>query len=96
MSKYIGFDVDSNKTVACVVQKDKKDRYSKSVERQMQYFPPSLDVDSNKTVACVVQKDKKDRYSKSVERQMQYFPPSPPHFLAKGPKAENTEEKKML
>jgi len=42
MSKYIGFDVDSNKTVACVVQKDKKDRYSKSVERQMQRLHPLI------------------------------------------------------
>ena len=28
MDKYIGFDVDSKKTVACVVQKGKKDRYT--------------------------------------------------------------------
>jgi len=28
MDKYIGFDIDSKKTVACVVQKGKKDRYT--------------------------------------------------------------------
>jgi len=28
MDKYIGFDVDSKKTVACVVQEGKKDRYT--------------------------------------------------------------------
>jgi len=28
MDKYIGFDIDSNKTVACVVQKGKKDSYT--------------------------------------------------------------------
>ncbi len=28
MDKYIGFDVDSKKTVACVVQKGKKDRFT--------------------------------------------------------------------
>ena len=27
MEKYIGFDIDDKKTVACVVQKNKKDRY---------------------------------------------------------------------
>jgi len=27
MDKYIGFDVDDKKTVACIVQKDKKDIY---------------------------------------------------------------------
>ena len=27
MEKYIGFDIDDKKTVACVVQKGKKDRY---------------------------------------------------------------------
>jgi len=26
MEKYIGFDIDDKKTVACVVQKGKKDR----------------------------------------------------------------------
>jgi len=28
MDKYIGFDIDSKKTVACVVQKGKKDRFT--------------------------------------------------------------------
>ena len=28
MDKYIGFDIDSKKTVACVVQKEKKDIYA--------------------------------------------------------------------
>jgi len=28
MDKYIGFDIDSNKTIACVVQKGKKDMYT--------------------------------------------------------------------
>lgn len=28
MDKYIGFDIDSNKTVACVVEKGKKERYA--------------------------------------------------------------------
>jgi len=28
MEKYIGFDIDSKKTIACVVQKDKKDRFT--------------------------------------------------------------------
>ena len=28
MDKYIGFDIDSNKTVACVVQKGQKDRFT--------------------------------------------------------------------
>ena len=28
MDKYIGFDIDSNKTIACVVQEGKKDRYT--------------------------------------------------------------------
>ncbi len=28
MDKYIGFDIDSKKTVACVVQKGEKDRYT--------------------------------------------------------------------
>ena len=28
MDKYIGFDIDSNKTVACVVEKGKKDRFT--------------------------------------------------------------------
>ena len=28
MDKYIGFDVDSKKTVACVIQKGEKDRYT--------------------------------------------------------------------
>ena len=28
MDKYIGFDIDSKKTVACVVQKGEKDRYA--------------------------------------------------------------------
>jgi hypothetical protein len=28
MDKYIGFDVDSKKTVACVVQKGEKDKYT--------------------------------------------------------------------
>ena len=28
MDKYIGFDIDSKKTIACVVQKDKKDRFT--------------------------------------------------------------------
>ena len=27
MEQYIGFDIDDKKTVACVVQKGKKDRY---------------------------------------------------------------------
>ncbi len=27
MDKYIGFDIDSKKTVACVVQKGERDRY---------------------------------------------------------------------
>ena len=27
-AKYIGFDIDSKKTVACVVQQGQKDRYS--------------------------------------------------------------------
>ena len=26
--KYIGFDIDDNKTVACVVQRGKKDRFA--------------------------------------------------------------------
>jgi len=40
MSKYIGFDVDSKKTVACVVQKGKKDRYTtfETDIEQMQNF----------------------------------------------------------
>ena len=29
MEKYIGFDIDSNKTIACVVQNGEKDRFSK-------------------------------------------------------------------
>lgn len=28
MDKYIGFDIDSNKTVACVVEKGKRERFS--------------------------------------------------------------------
>jgi hypothetical protein len=28
MDKYIGFDIDSKKTVVCVVQKGKKDKYT--------------------------------------------------------------------
>jgi hypothetical protein len=28
MDKYIGFDLDSKKTVACVVQKGEEDRYT--------------------------------------------------------------------
>jgi len=28
MDKYIGFDTDSKKTVACVMQKGKRDRYA--------------------------------------------------------------------
>ena len=28
MDKYIGFDVDSKKTVACVIQKGERDRYT--------------------------------------------------------------------
>jgi len=28
MDKYIGFDIDSNKTIACVMQKGKKDMYT--------------------------------------------------------------------
>ena len=28
MDKYIGFDIDSKKTIACVVQKGKKDRFT--------------------------------------------------------------------
>ena len=28
MDKYIGFDIDSKKTVACIVQKGEKDRYT--------------------------------------------------------------------
>jgi hypothetical protein len=28
MGKYIGFDVDSKKTVACVIQKGERDRYT--------------------------------------------------------------------
>ncbi len=28
MDKYIGFDIDCNKTVACVVQNGKKDLYA--------------------------------------------------------------------
>ena len=28
MDKYIGFDIDSKKTVACVVQKDQKERFT--------------------------------------------------------------------
>ncbi len=28
MGKYIGFDIDSKKTVACVIQKGEKDRYA--------------------------------------------------------------------
>ena len=40
MSKYIGFDVDSKKTVACVVQEGKKDRYTtfETDIEQMQNF----------------------------------------------------------
>jgi hypothetical protein len=29
MDKYIGFDIDSNKTIACVVQNGEKDRFAK-------------------------------------------------------------------
>ncbi|HUS73393.1 MAG TPA: hypothetical protein VMY06_10035, partial [Sedimentisphaerales bacterium] len=28
MDKYIGFDIDDKKTVACVVQKGRKDKYA--------------------------------------------------------------------
>ncbi len=28
MDKYIGFDVDSKKTVVCVIQKGERDRYT--------------------------------------------------------------------
>ncbi len=28
MDKYIGFDIDSKKTIACVVQRGKKDRFT--------------------------------------------------------------------
>jgi hypothetical protein len=28
MDKYIGFDIDSKKTVACIVQKGERDRYT--------------------------------------------------------------------
>jgi hypothetical protein len=28
MNKYIGFDIDSKKTIACVVEKGKKDRFT--------------------------------------------------------------------
>jgi|GEM_PF-3356568 len=28
LDEYIGFDVDSNKTVACVIQKGQRDRYT--------------------------------------------------------------------
>jgi hypothetical protein len=28
MDKYIGFDIDSKKAIACVVQKGEKDRYT--------------------------------------------------------------------
>jgi len=40
MNKYIGFDIDSNKTIACVVQKGKKDRYNtlKTDIEQMRKF----------------------------------------------------------
>jgi len=40
MDKYIGFDVDSKKTIACVVQKGKKDMYAtlKTDIEQMKEF----------------------------------------------------------
>jgi len=40
MDKYIGFDIDDNKTVACVVQKGKKDRFTtiKTEIAQMKQF----------------------------------------------------------
>lgn len=40
MDKYIGFDIDSKKTVACIVQKGKKDQYTtlKTDIKQMQNF----------------------------------------------------------
>jgi hypothetical protein len=28
MEKFIGFDIDNSKTVACVVQEDQKDRFA--------------------------------------------------------------------
>ena len=40
MDKYIGFDIDSKKTVACIVQKGKKDKYATFVTgiEQMKKF----------------------------------------------------------
>jgi len=44
MDKYIGFDIDSKKTVACVVQKGKKDKYTtlKTDIEQMKKFLQKL------------------------------------------------------
>ncbi|GAI13282.1 unnamed protein product, partial [marine sediment metagenome] len=41
MDKYIGFDIDSKKTIACVVQKGKKDEYatiSADIESMRKYL----------------------------------------------------------
>ncbi len=50
MDKYIGFDIDSKKTVACVVQKSKKDKYTtlKTDIGQMKKFLQKLRQDGEK------------------------------------------------
>jgi len=44
MDKYIGFDIDSKKTIACVLQKGQKEKFTtlKTDIEQMKKFPDGL------------------------------------------------------
>jgi len=60
MDKYIGFDINSKKTVACVVQKGEKDRYMSNgqASRWSVNLRPSLPHDCREAV-CVREPEQK-------------------------------------
>ncbi len=71
MDKYIGFDIDSKKTVACVVQKGEKDRYT-TFKTDVVFL------------SCRNSSNQSHQPTRSAPGRAQ-MPPKRPHFHASAP-----------
>ena len=70
MNKYIGFDIDSKKTIACVVEKGKKDRFTTlktDIEQMKDFLQKQRKPDANLHLTFEISGEAGYRYDQMVE-----------------------------
>ena len=70
MDKYIGFDIDSKKTIACVVEKGKKDRFTTlktDIEQMKDFLQKQRKPDANLHLTFEISGEAGYRYDQMVE-----------------------------